>query len=85
MAFGVPGFSGIAQQASLYQMQATDMQQAQTIYTQIAADAKKNQLNRWQIMRNVQTKAFEITQSVTINKMKAAQKVFQQFNQVISS
>lgn len=66
-----------ANQAALLQMQATDLQQAQTIYTQIAADAQKQRAERWKVMSDTQTKIFEITQDVTVNKAKAADKAFQ--------
>ena len=76
---GVTGGGGQfnqANQAALFQMQATDMQQAQTIYTQVASDAKKQQTERWKIMQDTQTKIFEITQDVTVNKAKTADKAF---------
>ncbi len=62
--------------AALFQMQATDMQQAQTIFTQVAADAQKQRAERWKIMQDTQTKIFEITQDVTVNKAKTADKAF---------
>lgn len=74
-----------ASQAALLQMQATDLQQAQTIYTQIAADAQKQQTQRWKIMTDTQTKIFEITQDVTTNKAKAADKAFNAMDQYIRS
>ena len=69
-----------ANQAAKYQMQATDMQQAQTVMTQIAADAQKQQMERWKIMQDVQTKMFEISQDVTVNKAKTADKAFGAFD-----
>ncbi len=65
-----------ANQAAQFQMQATDMQQSQTIMTQIAADAQKQAAQRWKIMQDVQTKVFEITQDVTVNKAKTQDKAF---------
>jgi hypothetical protein len=65
-----------ANQAALFQMQATNMQQAQTLYTQVAADAQKQQTERWKIMQDTQTRIFEITQDVTVNKAKSADKAF---------
>lgn len=65
-----------ANNAALFQMQATDMQQAQTIFTQVAADAQKQRAERWKIMQDTQTKIFEITQDVTVNKAKTADKAF---------
>ena len=65
-----------ANNAALFQMQATDMQQAQTIFSQVAADAQKQRAERWKIMQDTQTKIFEITQDVTVNKAKTADKAF---------
>ncbi|MBI3929411.1 MAG: hypothetical protein HY319_27950 [Armatimonadetes bacterium] len=72
-----------ANQASQMQMQATDQQQAQTIQTQIAADAAKQRSERWKIMNDTQTKIFEITQDTTVNKAKTADKAFNAMDQYI--
>ena len=62
--------------ASQVQMFMTDMQQAQTVYTQIAADAQKQQMEREKIKADLQTKVFEVTQDITVNKQKTADKAF---------
>lgn len=77
---GGGGGGNQANQAAQFQMQATDMQQAQTVMTQIAADAQKQQMERWKIMQDVQTKMFEISQDVTVNKAKTADKAFNAFD-----
>ena len=64
------------QLANQIMMMTTDSNQAQTIYTQIAADAVKQRAERWKIQQDLQTKLFEITQDVTVNKAKAADKAF---------
>lgn len=69
--------TNFANQAAQMQMLMTDKQQEQTIYTQIAADAQKQRMERWKIMQDLQTKIFEITQDVTVNKAKTADKAFQ--------
>lgn len=74
-----------ANQAAILQMILTDMQQAQTIYTQIAADAQKQRAERWKIMQDTQTKIFEITQDVTVNKAKTVDKGFNAWDQYIRS
>ena len=74
------GGGDAANQAAQFQMKATDMQQSQTIMTQIAADAQKQQMERWTIMQDVQTKMFEIGQDVTVNKAKTADKAFNAFD-----
>lgn len=63
-----------AQLMSLIQMKMMDQQQAMTIQTQIMADAKKQQMQRFKIMYDTQTKIFEIMQDTTINKAKTADK-----------
>ncbi len=77
------GLTNYANAAAMMQMQATDMQQAQTIYTQIAANAQKQRTERWKIMTDTQTKIFEITQDVTVNKAKTADKAFNAMDQYI--
>lgn len=74
-----------AQNAAMQQMQATDQQQAATIQTQIAADAAKQQMERFKLMADLQTKIMEMTQEITLTKQKAAQKGFQGVNAYISS
>jgi hypothetical protein len=74
--FGSVGPFNQANIAALFQMQVTDMQQAQTIFAQVAADAQKARADRWKIMQDTQTKIFEITQDVTVNKAKTADKAF---------
>lgn len=84
---GGPGGGGEgpqqAQAMSREQMRQTDMQQAETIRAQIAADAQKQQAERWKIMADTQTKIFEITQDVTINKCKTADKCANAFDAYI--
>ncbi|MGM9998212.1 MAG: hypothetical protein ACI38Q_02270 [Candidatus Bruticola sp.] len=69
--------------ASMVQMQASDLQNAQTIYTQIQADAQKQQMQRWQILQDTQTKIFEIQQDVTVNRAKTQDKMFGKWDEYI--
>ncbi|MGM9998211.1 MAG: hypothetical protein ACI38Q_02265 [Candidatus Bruticola sp.] len=69
--------------ASMVQMQASDLQQAQTIYTQIQADAQKQQMQRWKILQDTQTKIFEIQQDVTVNRAKTQDKMFGKWDEYI--
>ena len=71
-------------QASILQQQLSDIQQAKTVHTQIAAEAKKAQTQRWQIMAELQTKIHQITSEVTVEKAKAADKAFNAMKQYIS-
>ena len=69
--------------ASIAQMQANDFQNAQTIYTSMQADAQKNQMNRWKILQDTQTKIFEIQQDVTVNRAKTQDKMFGKWDEYI--
>lgn len=74
-----------ANQAAVLQQQLSDMQQARTIHTQIAAEARKSEMQRWQITQELQTKIHAITAEVTVNKAKMADKAFNAMKQYISS
>jgi len=69
--------------AQMQQMQAIDQQQAQTIMTQIQADAQKQQLERWKIMQDTQMKIFDILQDVTINKSKTTNPLYKLWDDYI--
>lgn len=64
------GFTGLANASSMLQLANSDYQQAMTIGTEMMADNQKQQMRRWQIMTDTQTKIFEIQQDVTVNKAK---------------
>ena len=84
-SFGGFGGFNLANQQAVFQQQQSDFQQAQTIQTQIQAEAKKSETQRWQIMSELQTKIHSITAEVTINKAKSADKLMQKMTQYISS
>lgn len=71
--------------AAARQMQISDSQQAQTIHTQMDAQARKDQMQRWQISSDLQTKIFGIQQTAKINSARSAQKAFQMMNSYIRS
>ncbi|MBQ7529008.1 hypothetical protein IJT10_03785 [bacterium] len=71
--------------ATAAQMQASAMQSAQTIYTQVAADAQKEEMNRWKILQDTQTKIQEIQQDVTVNRAKTQDKMFGKWDEYIRS
>ena len=71
--------------ASMAQMQASDRQNALSIYTSMAADAQKSQMNRWKILQDTQTKIFEIQQDVTVNRAKTQDKMFGKWDEYIRS
>lgn len=74
-----------ANSAALLQQQLSDMQQAQTINTQMAAEAQKNQTQRWALMSDLQTKIHEMTTDVTIRKAKTADKLHEKLSRYIQS
>lgn len=74
---------GLSNAASMAQMAANDFQNAQTIYTQMQADAQKQEMSRWKILQDTQTKIFEIQQDVTVNKAKTQDKMFNKWDEYI--
>jgi len=77
--------TGMANAAAMTQMVNSDYQQAQTVGTQMMSDNQKQQMRRWQIMQDTQTKIFEIQQDVTVNKAKTQDKMFNKWDQYIRS
>ena len=76
---------GQANSVAQFQMFMSDFQQAQTIQTQIGADAQKQQMERWKILQDTQTKIFEIPQDVPVNKAKPQDKMFNKWDEYIRS
>ena len=74
---------GQANSVAQFQMFMSDYQQSQTIQTQIGADAQKQQMERWKILQDTQTKIFEIQQDVTVNKAKTQDKMFNKWDEYI--
>jgi hypothetical protein len=77
--------TGMANAASITQMVQSDYQQAQTVQTEMMADNQKQQMRRWQIQQDTQTKIFEIQQDVTVNKAKTQDKMFQKWDEYVRS
>lgn len=65
------------------QMQQNDYNNAMTIGIQMQADAQKQQMERWKILQDTQTKIFEIQQDVTVNKAKTTDKMFNKWDEYI--
>lgn len=74
---------GLSNIAAQMQMQNNDFQNAQTIYTQIQADNQKQQMERWKMLQDTQTKIFEIQQDVTANKAMTQDKAYKKWNEFI--
>lgn len=74
---------GVSDIMSAQQMMANDLQNAMTIGAQIQADAQKQQMQRWKILQDTQTKIFEIQQDVTVNKAKVQDKMFEKWDDYI--
>ncbi|QQS39725.1 MAG: hypothetical protein IPM63_10080 [Acidobacteriota bacterium] len=72
-----------AQNAAEMQMQVSDQQQSQTIGAQMAADAKKGQMERWKIMQDTHVKISEMHRETYINRRKSAQKVHDKFSKFL--
>jgi len=68
---------------AMTQMQNNDFQNALTIGTQIQADNQKQQMQRWKILQDTQTKIFEIQQDVTVNKARTQDKMFNKWDEYI--
>lgn len=77
--------TGMANAATQQQMQSSDQNQAQTVQTEMQADNQKQEMRRWQIMQDMQTKKFEIQQDVTVNKAKTGDKMFGKWDEYIRS
>ncbi|MHB2020773.1 MAG: hypothetical protein ACYCW6_27865 [Candidatus Xenobia bacterium] len=65
------------------QLGANDAQNAATIATQIQSDAQKQQMDRWKILEDTQTKIFEIQQDVSVNKAKTQDKMYNKWDEYI--
>jgi hypothetical protein len=70
---------------AMTQMQNNDFQNAMTISTQMQADAQKQQMERWKILQDTQTKIFEIQQDVTVNKARTQDKMYNKWDEYIRS
>ncbi|MFH0801043.1 MAG: hypothetical protein V2A78_05080 [bacterium] len=70
---------------SATQLQQNDYNNAMTVGIQMQADAQKQQMERWKILQDTQTKIFEIQQDVTVNKAKTTDKMFNKWDEYIRS
>jgi hypothetical protein len=70
---------------SQMQIMQTDSMNAFTIQQQMQAENTKQMMRGWQIKSDTMTKTFEIEQEATVNKAKTSDKMFQKWNQYISS
>ncbi|MDO5295086.1 MAG: hypothetical protein Q4F00_00375 [bacterium] len=68
---------------SVGQQQMTDYQQAQTIQAEIASTAQKQEMGRWKILQDTQTKCFEMQQETTLNRAKTQDKLFNKWDDYI--
>ncbi len=55
------------------------------IQSKMQSDAQKQQMERWKILQETQTKIFEIQQDITVNKAKTQDKLYHQWDQFIRS
>jgi hypothetical protein len=68
---------------ALQQLQNTDYQNAMTVATQMQANNQVQQMQRWQILQDTQTKIFEIQQSVTQNKAQTQDKAYKKWDEYV--
>jgi len=76
---------GLANIFAMQQMQNNDFQNAQTIATQMQSDNQKQQMERWKIAENTQTKIFEMQQEVTVQKAQTQDKAYKKWNDYINA
>jgi hypothetical protein len=65
------------------QLQNTDYQNALTIESQMMAETQKQQMQRWEIAQDTQTKIFQIMQDVTSNKATTQDKAYRKWDEYI--
>jgi hypothetical protein len=68
---------------SAMQWHHNDQQNAATIAMQMQADAQKQQMQRWKIAQDVQTKIFEMVQETTVHRAKTQDKMFQKWDEYV--
>lgn len=79
-AAGSTSATDAANKAKSYQ---DDVNQANTIYAQMAADRQKWYMRMWQIMQDTQTEIMSIVQQVLQNRAKTMDKICQDWDAVI--
>jgi hypothetical protein len=65
------------------QVLVDSQQDALTIYQQIAADIERQAMKQWKILRDTQSKIFEIAQDVAVNKGQTQDKMFEKWDEYI--
>ena len=63
----------------------TDEGQVQNIRVQMAAETQRNQAERWKILRETQSKIFQLQQNVTIDQAKSHDRMFEKWLDFIKS
>ncbi len=51
--------------------------------SEMQAEAQKQQMERWKILQETQTKVFEIQRDITVNRSKTSEKLYQKWDQYI--
>jgi TIR domain len=73
---GLPPLKMAGQSEEQWAQCLSDMKKARSIYESIMRDAQKNQMDRWKIQQDMQSKIFEAIQDVTTNGAKTVDKSF---------
>jgi len=61
----------------------SDYQQAETVRTQVAANARKNDAKRWKLLQDTMTKMFEMQQETMAFKARTRDKISGKWDEYI--
>ncbi len=67
------------------QLQQTDINQANTIRTQMMADRQKNMMEQWKIMKDLQTFQFKTLQETALTRSKVGHQLASAYSKMMLS
>lgn len=77
--------SAVEQVMAMEEQLSKQQRNALKIQTEMMSDNQKQQMERWKILQDTQTKIFEIQQDMTANRAKTQQKAFSNWDRYIRS
>ncbi len=77
--------SNMTNQVNAQNMIQTTQIQVEQMQTSMAAAAEKAEWNKWKIVQDTQNKIYEIQQTVTVDKAKTQDKMFNKWDEYIKS
>ncbi len=77
--------SNMTNQVNAQNMIQTTQIQVEEMQTSMAAAAEKAEWNKWKIVQDTQNKIYEIQQTVTVDKAKTQDKMFNKWDEYIKS